>query len=362
MGEACPIRIRRPRTAVNADMATGRQGHAAIERTTPGGGIIPSGPSQADNPLFRLASKVTAHLGHLPAPLRNRVLLVLQRSTRPSKKAAGGIPVTKTSPGGVPTTWLAHDQHRRGTVVFLHGGAYTGGPFAGQWKWLAELHRTAGVAAAMVLYRMPPRHPHPAALDDTIRAITALHASGELEEGRWILAGDSAGGGLALAAAQALRDSGGPMPAGLVLTAPWVDLEMATPQIEAAEKADPFLSRSGLWWSARVYADGAALDDPRLSPINASMTGLPPVHLNVGTRDLFLPDVRRLRDALHDARVPVTHIEQEGAVHAYPQQITTPEAQWTIRDQIRWLRNVLQINESAPTSASRSAPPAAPWN
>jgi acetyl esterase/lipase len=228
---------------------------------------------------------------------------------------------------------------------------------------LAELHRTAGVAAAMVLYRIPPpRHPHPAALDDTIRAITALHASGELEEGRWILAGDSAGGGLALAAAQALRDSGGPMPAGLVLTAPWVDLEMATPQIEAAEKADPFLSRSALWWSARVYADGAALDDPRLSPINASMTGLPPVHLNVGTRDLFLPDVRRLRDALHDARVPVIHIEQEGAVHAYPQQITTPEAQWTIRDQIRWLRNVLPINELASTSASRSAPPAAPLN
>jgi acetyl esterase/lipase len=92
------------------------------------------------------------------------------------------------------------------------------------------------------------------------------------------------------------------------------------------------------------------------------MTGLPPVHLNVGTRDLFLPDVRRLRDALHDARVPVTHIEQEGAVHAYPQQITTPEAQWTIRDQVSWLRNVLQINESAPTSASRSAPPAAPLN
>jgi acetyl esterase/lipase len=92
------------------------------------------------------------------------------------------------------------------------------------------------------------------------------------------------------------------------------------------------------------------------------MTGLPPVHLNVGTRDLFQPDVRRLRDALRDARVPVTHIEQERAVHTYPQQITTPEAQWTIRDQIPRLRNVLQINESAPTSASRSAPTAAPWN
>jgi hypothetical protein len=96
-------------------MATGRQRHAAIERTTPGGGIAPSGPSQPDKPLFRRASKATAPSGHLPAPLRNLVLLVLQRSTRPSKQAAGGIPVTKTSPGGVPATWLAHDQHRRGT-------------------------------------------------------------------------------------------------------------------------------------------------------------------------------------------------------------------------------------------------------
>jgi acetyl esterase/lipase len=195
---------------------------------------------------------------------------------------------------------------------------------------------------------MPPRHPQPAALQDVVSAVTAMHASGELPSGRWVLAGDSAGGGLALAAAQALRDSGGPLPAGLVLTAPWVDLEMANPELDASDPTDPILSRSLLGWSARLYANGLALDDVRLSPINGSMSGLPPVHLNVGTRDLLRPDVRRLRNALQEAGVPVTWIEQEGGIHTYPQQVDTPEAQWTIQSQVAWLGRMLATKGQEP--------------
>ena len=308
----------------------------------PGGGIVPVGPSSADSKLLQLAAKTSSVIPRLPEPVLWRLLARLQRSTRPSKKVAGGIPIAETAAGGVPVTWLAPELRSEGALVFLHGGAYLAGPIGGQWAWLAETQRRTGIAAAMVRYRMPPKHPFPVALDDTVGAIRALCAASDLRDGHWVLGGDSAGGGLALAAAHALRDAGETLPAGLMLTAPWVDVEMEHADLLAHEANDPMMGRSVLRWSAELYAAGVPLDDPRLSPVNGVMHGLPPVHVNVGTRDLFLADVRRLRQLLEEAGVSVTSIEQEGGVHTYPQQITTPEAEWTIRSQVRWIAEVLR--------------------
>ena len=197
-------------------------------------------------------------------------------------------------------------------MVFLHGGGYFAGPDRGHWAWLTEVQRRTGSAGAMVLYRMPPRHPFPTALDDALAAIRSLLADGRITDGRWILGGDSAGGGLALAVAQAIRDAGDPLPAGILLTAPWVDVEMEQPEVLAEQREELVVGRSILRWGAERYAAGVPLDDPRISPINASVHGLPPVHLNVGTEDLFLHDDRRLRTALVAAGVPVTSIEQDG--------------------------------------------------
>ena len=307
----------------------------------PGGGIEPTGPSSAGGRLPLLAARVVSGMMRLPAPLTDRLQLRLQRSTRPPHKIAGGTPISEEEHGGVPTTWLAPELRSEGAVVFFHGGSYSGGPFRGQWAWLAEIQRRTGLAAAMVRYRMPPTHPFPAALDDAVTAIRAMRASGVIDDGRWFLGGDSAGGGLALAAAQTQRDAGDPLPAGLVLTAPWVDLEMEHPDLLAQPGETMALGRSLLRQSAERYAAGVPLADRRLSPINGSMDGLPPVHVNVGTRDLFLPDIRRLRAAFDDVGVPVTSIEQEDATHTYPQQITTPEAEWTIRSQSQWIRERL---------------------
>jgi acetyl esterase/lipase len=182
---------------------------------------------------------------------------------------------------------------------------------------LAEIQGRIGLAAATVCYRKPPEHPHPAARDDAAAVIESLHRSGVITEGRWVLAGDSSGGHLALAACQRLRHTGGPMPAGLLLTAPLVDMEFAHPPTAAAIKADS-ISDATFWWGFKLYANGIPFDDPTLSPINAPLDGLPPVHLNVGTRDLFLFDNLRLRDALQRAGVDLTCIEQQDAKHAYP--------------------------------------------
>jgi acetyl esterase/lipase len=160
-------------------------------------------------------------------------------------------------------------------------------------------------------------------------------------KGHWVLAGDSAGGQLALSAAQHLRDTNGPMPAGLMLTAPLVDMELAHPDTLAATEAAGIKRDEKFWWAFKMYADDLPYSDPTLSPINASVAGLPPVHLNVGTDDFFLHDVRRLRNALRDAGVVVNYIEQQGAEHVYALRSGTPQARWAVAEQIRWLRDVL---------------------
>jgi acetyl esterase/lipase len=261
--------------------------------------------------------------------------------------------VTKEAVGGVPITWLVPvaslaselaRRHGDDVILYLHGGAFMAGPVSLQWKWLAMIQRQTGLAAGMVLYRRPPADPHPAALDDVVAVIRALHTEGALHDGRWVLAGDSAGGQLALAAAQQLRDTGGPMPAGLLLTAPLVDMELAHAATVAAIDAAGIKRDERFWWAFRLYANGLPFSDPTLSPINAPVAGLPPVHLSVGTRDFFLHDVRRLRNALHDAGVPVDYIEQEGAEHVYPLRSRTPQARWTVAEQVRWLRDVMAPN------------------
>ena len=159
-----------------------------------------------------------------------------------------------------------------------------------------------------------------------------------------MLAGDSAGGQLTLAAAQQLRDTNGPMPAGPMLTAPLVDMEFAHQDTVAAIDAAGIKRDEKFWWAFKLYADGTPFDDPTLSPINASVAGLPRVHLNVGTEDFFLHDVRRLRDALLGNGVRVSYIEQQGAEHVYALRSGTPQARWAVAEQIRWLREVLSTS------------------
>jgi acetyl esterase/lipase len=310
--------------------------------TAHGGGISAS-DVVPDNRFEQLAVKLGIEaVNRLPLPLRTRVLRATRRS-RPSRRVSAGIVVTQETAGGVPITWLAR-QCGDGAILHLHGGAYMAGPVSPQWKWLAEVRRQTGVAAGMVLYRRPPKDPHPAALDDVVASIRCLHMNGGLHDGRWVLAGDSAGGQLALAAAQQLRDTGGPMPAGLLLTAPLVDMELAHPDTVAAIDAAGIKRDERFWWAFKLYANGLPFNDPTLSPINASVAGLPPVHLNVGTKDFFLHDVRRLRKVLRDAGVPVDYIEQEGAEHVYPLRIRTPQARWAIAQQARWLRDLIPRN------------------
>ncbi|MFC7375738.1 MULTISPECIES: alpha/beta hydrolase fold domain-containing protein [unclassified Brachybacterium] len=215
--------------------------------------------------------------------------------------------------GRTRTVWLDGHRADKGIIVFLHGGGYVSGPFVSDWAWLSRQVDDHGCAGLMVDYRNAPDHQHPVALDDAEAVLTSLVSDGRLAGQPWVLAGQHAGGGLAFAIARRLRErSEIPAPAALVAMSPWLDLELTNAGITETDQVDPVHERRLLRDAARRYAGRARLDDPDLSPINASLEGLPPVHLSVGMRDLFLSDVRVARLQLEENGLDLSYREISG--------------------------------------------------
>ncbi|MFI7540886.1 alpha/beta fold hydrolase [Actinoplanes sp. NPDC049599] len=206
------------------------------------------------------------------------------------------------------------------SVIYLHGGAYTSEIVKEHWALIAHLAERAGHDVHVPIYGLAPQHHALEALDLITKLITDQTAEGR----RCYLAGDSAGGGLALLAAQAVAADPGRPVAGLTLIAPWLDLTMSNPEIPAVERTDPWLTRAGLHPIAAAWADTIPRTDPRLSPLYGPLKDLPPLHLLVGTRDITLPDCRALRDRLHP-ETPLEYHEEPEAIHDYP-LLPVPEA------------------------------------
>ena len=196
--------------------------------------------------------------------------------------------------------------------VDLHGGAFVfGGGDACRVgaQMQSDQH---GVTCYGIDYRMPPEHPFPAALDDCLAAyrhVLERHAPGDV-----VIGGRSAGGNLALAMALRARDEGLPLPAGLVLLSPEVDMTESGDSFEVNRLVDVVLPGS-LMANNLLYANGADLSYPYLSPLFGDLRGLPPIFVQTGTRDLFLSNAARLHRALRRAEVPVDLHVFEGMPH-----------------------------------------------
>ena len=248
----------------------------------------------------------------IPSAVTNHALREARRALPPSsvqKRHAVDVEMI----GRTRCVWLDGHRRDRGLIIHLHGGAYVSGPFTGDWTWLSKQADARDCAGLMVDYRTAPDHTHPVARDDAESVLAALAADGRLGAGPWVLSGQHAGGGLAFAIARRLREHPQiPAPAALVTMSPWLDLELANAGITETDQVDPVHERRMLREAARAYAGRAPLDDPDLSPINASLEGLPPVHLSVGTRDLFLSDVRVARLQLEENGLEVAYREING--------------------------------------------------
>lgn len=248
----------------------------------------------------------------LPVGKQRQRLRRVTRLTLPPR----GASFTAATVGGVPGEWVRGRGHERSplTLLYLHGGGYVTGSPATHRALTGHLAARCGARVFAADYRLAPEYPFPAALDDAVAAWRGLRSEG-LEAGRIAIAGDSAGGGLAVATALRLRELGEPLPRALVLFSPWVDLTLE--RLSAAPPGEVMLTLPWVRECAGSYVAGADARHPMISPIEADLGGLPPTLVQVGTDELLLPDSRRLCERLRAARVPVELSEFPGRWHVF---------------------------------------------
>jgi len=206
------------------------------------------------------------------------------------------------------------ERQGRGPVVFLHGGAYVRefDPFM-HWRAVAGLAEMLGRPVVVPIYPLAPEHSHRDAFPFLValyRRLLAAHAPSEIA-----LVGDSAGGGLALALCHVLREAGLPQPSDAVLLSPWLDLALANPAIPEVDARDPVLNAAHARECGRRWADGAPLDDPKLSPVHVPLRGLARVTVFTGTLDILNPDARVLRERAREDGVEIGWLEEHGQLH-----------------------------------------------
>ncbi len=175
-------------------------------------------------------------------------------------------------------------------------------------------------------YRLAPEHPFPAAIDDVLAAWRWLRTAQDLSARSIAVAGDSAGGGLAVALLVAARDAGEALPAAGVLMSPTVDLTSSGASMTERADQDPLSTPAMLRQFAADYLAGADPKTPLASPLFAALSGLPPLLVQVGTADLLLSDSERLAAAAAEAGVDVTLEIGDGLPHVYQILPGTPEA------------------------------------
>jgi len=208
-----------------------------------------------------------------------------------------GFTFHDTDLGGIPAIECHADGGAgEGALLYFHGGGYVVGSARGYRGLPANLGRAAGLPAFAIEYRLAPEHPFPAAIEDAVTAYRALLERG-VDAGRIVLAGDSAGGGLAVAAMLALREQGLPLPAAALLLSPWADLACEGRSFVSKVEEDPSLTPAGLRAMAGHYLQGADPRDPLASPIFADLSGLPPLMIQVGSSEILLDDAVRLAGA-----------------------------------------------------------------
>ena len=230
----------------------------------------------------------------------------LLRGCSVTERQGIGFPVHELSPVG-------HDPER--TVLYLHGGGFVSGADRAHWRFVAGLVRDTGARLVLPSYPLTPLH----TWRDTHAPLIDLFEQLAIESpGGAAIAGDSAGGGLALALAQQLARRPGPQPTRLVLVSPWVDLTGTTPGTEGAASDDPWLTLSKLRLYGRWWAGEDDPARPEVSPLNGTYVGLPGTLVLCGTRDLLAPQVREAVRRAETAGVRVTYREEPGLLHVYP--------------------------------------------
>lgn len=251
--------------------------------------------------------------------------------------------------------WLAPADaaHASGapTILYFHGGGYYFCSPRTHRSLVFGLATRAAAPAFSLDYRLAPEHRFPAALDDTTAAYRRLLAEGIAPQSI-VIAGDSAGGGLALATLVALRDAGEPMPAGAVLFSPWTDLSASGASICSNDGADPMFAGVAIGRAAQVYLGDTPNTHPYASPVYADLHGLPPLLIQVGSTEVLLDDSRRVAERARSVGVEADLQIWPKMPHVWPLFVPfIPEAGRALDDAARFVRRVTGGHTAQPSSA-----------
>jgi monoterpene epsilon-lactone hydrolase len=241
----------------------------------------------------------------------------LLRAALSAQPLPADLTVTAGTLGGVPTAEITiAGIEPRHLVLYFHGGVYVIGDAFLAADLASEVGRRTQAKVISVDYRLAPEHPFPAAVDDALAAYEALLDDG-IAPSDIVLAGESAGGGLAIATMVSARDRGLPMPAAAYVMSPYVDLTLAGETMRTKRQVDPLFTRELLQARVTDYTAGQDAALELISPIFADLSGLPPLIIQAGSHELLLDDAVRLAQRAASADVEITLEVTPGVPHVF---------------------------------------------
>lgn len=219
---------------------------------------------------------------------------------------AFGVQVQRDEINGLTAEWLtpknaADDK----LLIFLHGGGYVVGGCAMYRQLVSHIARAGRIRALLPEYRLAPEHKFPAAIDDAVAIYRSLLDTGIRPE-NMMIAGDSAGGGLSVATLLTLRDAGDPLPAAVILMSPFLDATASGESMKTRADRDPWFRAEDVPVIANHYCEPHQRNFPLVSPVFASVEGLPPAYIQVGDHEILLSDSERFADLCVAAGIDVT--------------------------------------------------------
>lgn len=250
----------------------------------------------------------------------------------------------QTASDGVAGDWVRARgvTNTDSAILYAHGGGFVACSPRTHRGLAAELSWRTGMPVFLPCYRRAPEHRFPCAVDDLLAAYKQLLVGDGIAAERIVLAGDSAGGHLALSALLAARDAGLSLPAAQVLLSPVLDLTLELSDVRDRYSPDPLMNVASARRVVALYIHGADPDDPRLTPLAADLAGLPPTLIQVGSTEMLLGDSRRLAQRLHQAGIAVGLEEWQGQVHVFQAHYRgLPEAREALDRAAQFIGDVL---------------------
>jgi acetyl esterase/lipase len=243
----------------------------------------------------------------------------------------------------VPAEWIDSPDSGAGVILYLHGGAYALGSINSHRELIARLVLASNCKALAINYRLAPENPFPAALEDSVQAYSWLLSRG-VQPSQICFAGDSAGGGLAMATLFAMREQGIPFPAGVFCFSPWLDLTLSGDSVSKNMQLDPILSGTILQKYVNYYIGNHITNDPLISPLFGDLRVLPPIHLQSGRNEILLDDSVRFYEKAKQAGVDVSLKIWDDMFHVFQLFSFLPETQESMKQVSAFVSRVMHVD------------------